>query len=239
MTTEELLRSKVTALNNQDGNLPDYDCRVCRNKGVVYYSEGGTIRGRECECMAQRRNAKRLRKSGLTALLLTYTMDSYLADTDTSKAIKAKASEYIARNHGWFVIAGNSGSGKTHICTAICGELMKQGKDLKYMLWREDAPKLKSLVNSRDEYEAAISDIFSTEVLYIDDFLKGNVTDADINLAFEIINRRYNEPSKLTLISTERSIQEILDIDEAVGSRIYERSKGYCLSAPKENRRLE
>lgn len=55
-------------------------------------------------------------------------------------------------------------------------------------------------------------------VFYIDDFIKETVTDADINIAFELLNARYNDHEKLTIISTEKSI------DEALGSRIYERS---------------
>ena len=33
----------------------------------------------------------------------------------------------------------------------------------------------------------------------------------------------------ITIVSSERNISEILKIDEAVGSRIYERAKEYCL----------
>ena len=43
---------------------------------------------------------------------------------------------------------------------------------------------------------------------------------------------------RLTIISTERSLDEILEIDEAVGSRIYERSKAYYLPLHAMNWRL-
>ena len=77
-------------------------------------------------------------------------------------------------------------------------------------------------------------------VLYIDDFLKckGEPSTGDLNLAFELINGRYNNEKLRTIISTERSIENVLDFDEALGSRIYEKSKGYCLSAPHENWRM-
>ena len=70
-------------------------------------------------------------------------------------------------------------------------------------------------------------------MLYIDDFLKCGKnevpTKADTDVALEILMARYNQPDKLTVISTERSISELLELDEALGSRIYERSKGFCL----------
>ena len=146
---------------------------------------------------------------------------------------------YLVRGDGkWFIISGNSGTGKTHLCTAICGELIKAGKEVRYMLWRDEAPRLKALVNDRFEYDRLISEIKRADVLYIDDFWKGAVTQADINLSFEILNARYNSKQKVTLISSERTIEQILSVDEAIGSRIYERSKGFYIKTPDENWRL-
>ena len=106
------------------------------------------------------------------------------------------------------------------------------------MLWRETAPRLKSLVNDGATYKEIMELLKKADVLYIDDFLKGNITDADINLAFELINARYNDESKRTIISSELSIGAVLNADEAIGSRIVERAQDYCLVSPKENRRL-
>jgi DNA replication protein DnaC len=65
------------------------------------------------------------------------------------------------------------------------------------------------------------------------------VTPADVNLAFEILNYRYVNRRLVTILSSEKTIEEILDIDEAVGSRIFERCKGhYVKFVGKENWRL-
>ena len=106
------------------------------------------------------------------------------------------------------------------------------------MLWRSVAPRLKSLVNSREEYEQLMREYRDTEVLYIDDFFKGTVTDPDKNLAFELLNDRYNSRKTMTIISSEKTIEEILGIDEAIGSRMYERSKGYYVKTAADNWRL-
>ena len=70
-------------------------------------------------------------------------------------------------------------------------------------------------------------------VLYIDDFLKTRhgalPTDGDINLAFEIINARYNNRALRTIFSGERGLNEIMELDEALGSRIYQRCGKYKL----------
>ena len=41
-------------------------------------------------------------------------------------------------------IGGQVGAGKTHLCTAMVGEFLKRGISAKYMLWRDDALKLKA-----------------------------------------------------------------------------------------------
>ncbi len=78
------------------------------------------------------------------------------------------------------------------------------------------------------------------DVLYIDDFFKpigGNrPSDADIRLAYEIINARYNR-RKITIISSERHISEIAEIDEAIGGRIYEYAKGYTVNIARDTAR--
>jgi DNA replication protein DnaC len=76
-------------------------------------------------------------------------------------------------------------------------------------------------------------------VLYIDDFWKTqqgtNPTPADVHLAFEIINYRYQDKKCVTIISCERTVKELMQIDETVGSRIFERSKDYRLEIERDS----
>lgn len=101
--------------------------------------------------------------------------------------------------------------------------------------------KIKSLITEGEKYEHAVFKLKTVEVLYIDDLFKtgkdlnGKVqrpTTADINLAFEIINYRYNNKNLVTIISSERNIREIMEIDEAIGGRIFELSskKNYAVN---------
>ena len=107
------------------------------------------------------------------------------------------------------------------------------------MVWRKEAPRLKASVNDRDVYDKIMDDFEKSDVLYIDDFWKGTVTDADINLAFELLNSRYNNRNKITIISSEHDIEEMVEIDEAIGSRIYERARNHTIKTPKDNFRLQ
>ena len=167
-----------------------------------------------------------------------YTFDGYIADTAHRRKVKAAAKAFCDTDSGWFYISGKSGSGKTHICTAICSRLMEQGKAVRYMLWRDASAELKGLLTDAEEYQDRIRKLKTVPVLYIDDFLKGGHSEADMRLAFEILNSRYNDSRLRTVISSELSLFEILNLDEAVGGRIFERSKGFVLEAPAENVRL-
>ena len=89
-----------------------------------------------------------------------------------------------------------------------------------------------------DRYESSMQSLKRAPVLYIDDFLKGGTTEADIKIAYELLNARYNTEALRTVISSEYGLEEIMQIDEALGGRIYERAKGFVVRAPKENWRL-
>ena len=92
---------------------------------------------------------------------------------------------------------------------------------------------LKTLVNDKG-YKEAINEFKKTDVLYIDDLFKQqNVGDADIKLAFEIIDSRYRE-DRITVISSELNIDDIMGIDEAVAGRILQMSRGYQLNIDKD-----
>jgi DNA replication protein DnaC len=187
-----------------------------------------------CECRVIRKSLRNIAESGLSEQLERFTLETFRTETPLQEEVKTKAQAFLAAPTGrWFYAGGQVGCGKTHICTAITGELLKQGKSARYMLWRDDSVKIKACVNDAAEYNALVEPLKNVDVLYIDDFLKtgGNnpPTTADVNLAFEIINHRILYERKITVISSEYSLDKILEIDEALGSRIYQRAKEFSV----------
>ena len=227
----------ITSESLDDYDLGGVDCPVCQNKGYLLYSKDGYDYTKECECMNKRRFLRRIRKSGMSDMLRRYTFGSYETPDTTRQKVKDAAERFCDADAGWFYIAGQSGSGKTHICTAICSRLIEKGCDVYYMAWRDEIRELKALMNT-EELDKRIDRLKRVKVLYIDDFLKGGWSDADIRLVFEIINHRYNDTRLRTIFSTEATLEAVLSIDEALGSRIVERSKGFKVAAPKANWRL-
>lgn len=220
---------KVKWENETAGALEGDDCPICRNKGYVVKLQGKYIVSIECRCMAKRRSLRRMKRSGLGDLLNRYTFGTYQTPEKWQEGVKRAAFDYLNDPDGkWFAASGCAGSGKTHICTAICRELISDGVEVRYMRWKDDGGRIKAAITDNEEYARLIEPLKRVHALYIDDFWKagnGGVTKGDIDLAFEILNARYNDSRMITIISTEIPLSKMLEIDEAVGSRIYERSK--------------
>lgn len=240
----ELERRKADSLNQRPGALRGYDCPECMNRGHFYrVDELGRMYLEECRCMTIRRNRARIKQSGLQDMLERCTFDAWEVREPWQEKARALVSRYAESPSGWLLASGNPGTGKTHLCTALCGLLMNRGVDVRYMLWRDMSVQAKALVNDEAEYQRLVKPLKNVRCLYIDDLFKTGKgqppTTGDVNLAFEILNSRYNDAKKLTIISTEKSVEELMEIDEAVGSRIYERSKEFYLPlSGKRNWRL-
>jgi DNA replication protein DnaC len=162
------------------------------------------------------------------------TFENYLTPEQWQAEAKNTAKRFLGDYRGhWLIACGSVGSGKSHLCTAICAELIDSGNDVRYMMWMDESTRLKAMITEADDYDHFVNQLKKVDVLYIDDLFKTEQgkqpTSADVRLAFEILNHRYAN-RKTTIISTERTVKSLLEIDEAVGSRIYEMTKGYCIS---------
>lgn len=240
LTPEQYEQNKADAYNFLEGHLNDidgYDCPICKNKGNImkvkcdergFYYESAM----DCKCMKSRIAIRRLKASGLEKFVRDCTFDKYDATETWQIVLKQAAMDYARNPIGWFFIGGQTGTGKTHLCTAICRELLLDGYGVVYMPWRTEAVKIKSFINDSEVYETMVNPLKNADVLYIDDLFKTAAnegegqkpTAGDINLAFAIINYRYTN-NLPTIITSESTSPELLSIDEATGGRLVERAK--------------
>lgn len=238
-------KMKADTINGTPGNETGYDCPKCKNRGFnAIPREDGSVSFADCSCKKIRRCVRRMEASGLKNVIRDLTFEKFYAEEPWQQTIKAAAEEYADKPEGWFVLCGQSGAGKTHICTAICRKLLLDGQEVIYMPWRDDIAELKSLSLDNEHRSEKLRTLKNAQVLYIDDLFKigkatdgsSNPTSADVSTAFEILNYRYNNRLP-TLISTEKTPAELVDIDEAVGSRIAEMAGAYKITVSRDMKR--
>ena len=241
----DYIQQKVDYYNNSEGNLNKIDginCSVCKNKGYIAgINELGYEVYTECKCKPTRDAMARARRSGLGDILIDFTFDKYIVTEEWQKAFKDKALSFCVDDKSkWFFVGGQSGAGKTFLCTAIAGHYIKAGREVKYMMWCEDSKTLKALANDHT-YGSEIAVYKNIDVLYIDDFLKtendGEPTGADMRLAFEIINHRALDKNKITIISSEYQLSEVIEFDEATMGRLAEKAGNYVINIAKDRKK--
>ena len=253
MNSEEQQKYKVMTYNNKQGNLQGYDCPKCKNRGDFLLIQDGYEVYKTCACWSIRNTIRRMEECGLGNLLSIYTFDKYECEKEWQQDTFNKAKAFVTSDKNWFCMLGESGAGKSHICTAISRELLKQGMDLKYMMWLDEVTILnQSISNDPNRYEELMKELKDAQVLYIDDFFKSDndakPSPADIKRANEIINYRYNKArmdrSKrwITILSSERTFEQLLEYDKALAGRIFEMTKPdnlIMLSGIEKNYRLK
>lgn len=236
---------KADTLNNTKGDLKGYECKECLNRGYfMRVRQDGTTYTEQCSCVDVRKSLKEIEQSGLKNMLDEYTLEKWQEPERWQMLARQMILKYVENEKGWLFIGGNPGVGKTHLCTAACNLFLQKRFPVKYVIWKEFSTKAKGAITDSKAYEKYVIPMLEAKVLYIDDFFKTKKSEppssGDVNLAFEIINARYNDRNKLTIISSEKTIKGIVEVDEAIGSRIYERAKGFTANLTKaENWRLK
>lgn len=232
----KLVRDRVEAYNAVSEEPNGYNCPICKNKLYInkIAEDGLDDYFVSCECVPIRQALKK--QTGLDVILAKYSFANYKCKEVWQTKIRDNALKYADNPQGWFFVGGNVGSGKTHIAVAILGRMHENKKKIEYCNWREMSTILKASVNT-EVYQNLTYPYKAQNLLLIDDFLKGDATPADIKLAYEILNFRYNQGYP-TILTSEHSIGDILEVDEAIGSRIVEMSKGNTYKVNAKNMRL-
>lgn len=238
-----------------NGNLvrgDGIDCEVCLNKGNVYVvltGENGVARMyfKQCECMRRRLAVRRIRESGMERALQRYTFQTFDAGEAWQAEMKQTALSYLSegvKEGAWLYIGGQSGCGKTHICTAAAGVMLRK-LSVRYMAWPHEVQKIKAVANDAEQYGALVKPLQKAEALYIDDFWKPTfgrdgredaASGADVRLAFDVLNLRYLNRLP-TIISSEWFSSELAKIDEAVAGRVIESAGVYRVDIGRDKAR--
>ncbi|UZD52656.1 ATP-binding protein [Bacillus halotolerans] len=202
--------------------------------------EWKTTYSKQCECVKQKKIAKLMAASGITEkfeklLFGNFKLngkpqmikDAYECAVEYFKdfeKIKGERANSIA-------LLGQPGSGKTHLLTAIMNNLIN--KKSTHCLYFPYVEGMSDLKNDFDQLETKLNAMRKADVLFIDDLFKPvdgkpRATEWQVEQIQSVVNYRYLNHKPL-LISSELTTDNLLDVDEALGSRIYQMCKYYTV----------
>lgn len=230
-----------------EGSEPEFECPICKDTEMVLYWVDGIEYAKPCECVVRKRSKRLLRLSGISEEDSKKAFKDFQTFNEPG-LIKAKETTVnyyrgFKKNQGERVnsilLCGASGRGKTTLGLCICNNLIQNGISVRYMPYRQEITALKQEITDDINYNNHMWPLKNAKVLFIDDFLKGKITESDINIMYELINHRYLARLPIVL-TTERTIPEMMQIDEATASRLVEMSRDYLVTFGKdiENYRL-
>lgn len=261
MTDEQFEQMKVDDFNSLPGNRSEsdgfYHCEMCNDKGIYAFLAFDSVTGRkrethaQCPCGKKRQALRRIIASGLGDAIKDCTFDNYQVLHGWQKSVKDKALQFCEKGGQVFFMGGQSGAGKTHLCTAVAMSQFNKGRNIKYMIWPKELPVMQGLVNEPEQYSALMTELETVDVLYIDDLFKNGSeggrlrppSGAETKRAFEIINQRCINKKITTIISSEFTIPDLANIDEALAGRIVEKANDgeFCINLrrdPQKNWRM-
>lgn len=132
---------------------------------------------------------------------------------------------------------GQPGCGKTHLLTAISNNLMqKKHVPILYFPYRDGMSDISS--NNFERKNIILDHMKNVDVLFIDDLFKPignkpNVKDWMVEVLYEVVNHRYLN-NKPMLVSTELPLHDLVNIDEALASRIFEMASDFTVTVDRD-----
>lgn len=258
-----MLESKAT--------IREYKCEQCKDAGgwtelrdsEMSYN-GQPIKNEvwvKCGCAIQREVDRMIKSSAITEEFQKMGFKNYEVKGRPSlvKEMRDMAVNYFnnyqnikKQKENSISFMGQVGSGKTHLLSAVANGIMKEYRDqVMYFPYVEMMDEI-----SKDNYEHKnniVSKAQNVPVLFIDDLFKPTSKDVRGELVtspratpFEqtvmqaIVNHRYLN-NKPILVSSELTYLELLNVNEALGSRIFEMCAEYTTQIendPKLNYRM-
>ena len=217
-----------------------YNCDICKDTTFIIVKDAkGYEYAKECTCREKAISKKLMISSGISeddaqkGFKGFNTFNEPLLENAKNTAISyfQNFKDIEDKRINSMMLCGKSGRGKTTLGLAIANNLIDKGVGVRYMPYRDVITSLKQQLASDNKslYNDQMYKLQNARVLFIDDLLKGKVNETDINIMYEVINYRYLK-HKPVIISTEKTIEELLEFDEAIGSRLIEMSKGYIVT---------
>lgn len=184
-----------------------YDCPLCGDTG---YTENGQM----CVCLRREITRARYEASGMSERMHAQTFANfslqYYAPGEEAERMRYNyeflrnyAAQFNPRKSGNVMLFGGTGLGKTHLSSAVAGEVLKKGYDVCYVT----APRMmgdfekQRFGDGNGDADGDTAHYFATDLLILDDLGTEVVNQFTASCLYDLITRRM-DTGKATLIST-------------------------------------
>ncbi len=185
------------------------DCEFCGGTGWAVAEQDGTTTAQRCTCLAATRAEqlegraqipKKYRDASLENFYVPRDNPIASAEMQRIKAIVGGyAQEYPALSKPGLLLAGPTGTGKTHLAVAVLRSLIARGHQATFFDYQNLLETIRSGYNetlgtsNREAYHIALE----TEILLLDDLGAHRVTEWVQDTVTSIVTYRYNHRKPL------------------------------------------
>lgn len=220
--------------------------RVCKPEDAW---EWRSTYSRICVCAEKKRIERMLKSSEITDEFKKLDFENFITKgkPEVVKDAYECALEYYQEfehvrheRRNSIALLGQPGAGKTHLLTAVSNHLINDiHVPVLYFPYVEGFNDLK---DDFDKLEEKLNRMKKVEVLFIDDLFKPlrgkpRATEWQIEQTYAVINYRYLNFLPI-LISSELIVDELVEIDEALGSRIYQMCQDFTVVIEGDRKQL-
>lgn len=237
LQVENNRREETGAHLNLESKADQYECNQCQDERVIFDPVRNVAQ--QCSCVKQRRLEQMFKNSQISVPFRQLQFENYITVNKHPliERGKACATTYVSKfgeiqreRRNSLALLGLPGVGKTHLICAIANSLISQGMPCLYFQHIEGFSDLRSNMNDLDQKVRTMKEV---DVLVWDDLFKlksgQEPTPFEFKVTFEVINYRYLN-HKPIVISSERDRDELCAIDEAIGSRVIEMTRGFTVT---------
>jgi DNA replication protein DnaC len=221
------------ASSNVEAEEEEPRCARCGGAGFVRHDVpmGHPDFGRAivCSCVLEESAAEReqrLRRYSHLGALSRYTFDSLsqrgrgTTQGQQKRYLEAveAARRFADEPHGWLVLAGVSGTGKTHIAAALGNAVIASGRPALFMVVPDllDHVRMSVAPDSQISYDQFFEQVRGSALLILDDVGAQSDTPWAVEKLYQIINHRFN----LALPTVFTLGTGLEDMDERLRSRL-------------------
>ena len=203
------------------GLSPLPHCPICHDmKFIIPVANGVSGRAVPCRCyedvLAAQREQALWRNGRLPPVLQRMTFQNFVAASRNQSIALAHCREFARNPQGWLLLAGKSGSGKTHLAAAVANARLVQQQPVSFANTADLLDVIRSAYDSHT-YDETFRAICEAPLLILEDLGHENRTPWSQEKLYQLLS--YRSLHQLALLAT--TSHEVARLDGRIAGQIH------------------